>query len=276
MKEILLLLVLLPLISAIQLLLLIFPLKIKSRKTPKDFGLDYEKVEFSTRDGLKLRGWLIKNPKSDKIILMCHGYPFDKGSLLQIAKFLATHYNVLLFDFRYFGESEGKYTTGGLKEVKDVLAALEFLKNKGFEKIGCMGFSMGASALVMSESKDIKAMALDSPYADILKGIESGYLPLPKFMRRFFAFLTFQFGKIFFKNLTKKSPLESMEKIKCSVLFIHNKKDFLIPKENSEILCKKAKNSEIFIFDSFGHCDAFFKYREMYCKIVAEFFKKNL
>ena len=35
---------------------------------PADFGLDYEDVSFSARDGVTLRGWLIKGG-TDKIII---------------------------------------------------------------------------------------------------------------------------------------------------------------------------------------------------------------
>ena len=54
-----------------------------------------------------------------------------------------------LFDFRYFGESEGAYTTAGLLETRDVQAAVEYVKSRSDvnpERIGAMGFSMSASA----------------------------------------------------------------------------------------------------------------------------------
>ena len=38
---------------------------------PADFGLDYEDVEFKTRDGVTLRGWLIKGG-TDKVIIETH------------------------------------------------------------------------------------------------------------------------------------------------------------------------------------------------------------
>ncbi|MEM9669652.1 MAG: hypothetical protein AAF950_12075 [Pseudomonadota bacterium] len=43
-------------------------------KTPADYGLSYQDVEFQTRDGLTLRGWLVSED-ADKIIIMTHfGY----------------------------------------------------------------------------------------------------------------------------------------------------------------------------------------------------------
>ena len=38
---------------------------------PKDFGLNYEDVEFQASDGVTLRGWLIKGG-TDKVIIQSH------------------------------------------------------------------------------------------------------------------------------------------------------------------------------------------------------------
>jgi len=41
-----------------------------------------------------------------------HGYPMDKGNIFGMVSFLAKKYNLLLFDFRAMGKSEGFFTTG--------------------------------------------------------------------------------------------------------------------------------------------------------------------
>ena len=40
-------------------------------ETPKDFGLEFEDVEFRASDGVTLRGWLIKSGM-DKVIIQSH------------------------------------------------------------------------------------------------------------------------------------------------------------------------------------------------------------
>src|SRR3989344_9389033 len=93
------------------------PEKIVSQETPLKYGDNYGDVEFKS-DNLILKGWFISanNFTTNKVIIALHGYPFDKGDILNQTLFLLKDYNLLLFDFRYFGFSEGKYTTLGFKE----------------------------------------------------------------------------------------------------------------------------------------------------------------
>lgn len=63
------------------------PPKIISGVNPKDLGLDYEQVTFTTADTIKIAGWWIPseayvtedNPV--KTIILLHGYPADKGDI---------------------------------------------------------------------------------------------------------------------------------------------------------------------------------------------------
>ncbi|MEK6876218.1 MAG: alpha/beta hydrolase, partial [Nanoarchaeota archaeon] len=84
--------------------------------TPESFDLKYENVTLKTEDGLNLKGWFIPINKSSNTIIVMHGYPTNKADVLPFSMFLLKKFNVLLFDFRSFGESEGSYTTVGYKE----------------------------------------------------------------------------------------------------------------------------------------------------------------
>jgi len=143
------------------------PSKIYSSITPADFGLDFENVSMRTEDGIELKGWLIPKTGSDKIIIGLHGYPADKGDILPTLIFLQKDFNLLLFDFRYLGESSGLYTTIGIKEVNDLLAAVDFAKERGFQKIGVWGFSMGGAVALMTVQRTphINTIVSDSSYA---------------------------------------------------------------------------------------------------------------
>ena len=112
-----------------------------------------ENIRLTASDGVELDGWFIPNTKSDKALIICHGYPMDKGNVLGFTSFLAKDFNLLLFDFRAMGKSGGYFSTGGWRETKDVTAAVNFLKAKGFAHIGAFGFSMGAILACMVGSK---------------------------------------------------------------------------------------------------------------------------
>src|SRR3970040_1993558 len=62
-------------------------------------------------------------------------------------------FNLLLFDFRYLGKSDGSYSSAGAKEVEDLLAAIRFLKGRGIKKVGVWGFSMGGAVALMAIEK---------------------------------------------------------------------------------------------------------------------------
>src|SRR3989344_4582516 len=144
----------------------IHPQKIITNLAPSDFGLNYEEVLFNSADGIKLSGWFIPHNKTKSTVIVMHGYPADKANLLGVTEFLAKDFNVLLFDFRSFGKSEGKYTTAGYLERNDLLGAIQYLEEeKNLTKIGLYGFSLGGAVALMTNHKNIKAVATDSAYA---------------------------------------------------------------------------------------------------------------
>jgi pimeloyl-ACP methyl ester carboxylesterase len=135
--------------------------------TPESLGMGYENISFQTRDGLTLRGWFIPS-KTNRTIVVLHGYPFNKGNILDFAKFLHPLFQLFLFDFRAMGESDGKIATGGLKEQDDLKSALAFLRaRKDVGEIGVYGFSYGASIALLAapQEKGIKAIVADSGFS---------------------------------------------------------------------------------------------------------------
>ncbi len=269
------------LLSLLNFFLSIHPLKYKSRAVPSDFNLSYEYVEFLTKDNLKIKGWFIPSNYSKAAIIVAHGYPFDKGNVLILAPFLQKHYNLLFFDFRYFGESEGKYTTAGYKEVNDFLAAVEYLKtrdNIDDRKIGAIGFSLGASTILMSKSSDIKAIVADSAYANIDNVLKSMYFIFPGFLKLPFVYLTKIYARIFLRiNPDEDSPGRSIKELKAPALLIHSKLDSQIPAENSDILYHaRTENTELWLLENIEHGFSYSSYKEEYEKRVLNFFDRHL
>jgi fermentation-respiration switch protein FrsA (DUF1100 family) len=84
-------------------------------------------------------------------------------------------YNVLLFDTRAQGSSEGSYIGLGYLEVLDVHAAVDFILSQSTqERIGIMGYSMGAVAAIVAAAEDtrIQAVAAISPFASLRDTVE--------------------------------------------------------------------------------------------------------
>jgi len=262
--------------SLLTFLLSIFPLRTVTPITPLDIGLDYEEIQLKTNDNIKLAAWFIPQNKSDKVIVVSHGYPFDKGNVLSFAPFLHPNYNLLFFDFRAMGKSGGKYTTAGYKEINDFNAAVDYLNDRGFKKIGTIGFSLGASTAIMADNPHVKAIVADSPYANLQKMVEQQY-SIFSILKWPFVFLTNIYGRLLFKiDISQVSPALAAKNSSIPILLIHGKNDNEIPVENSEIIHKANPKNELWILDNVGHGQSHFVKQEEYEKKVLDFFDKHL
>lgn len=140
---------------------------------PEQYGLRYERVSFTTRDGLELKGWFIPSTGGDKrTLIMCHGWGDNKGELLKQTYFLNENggFNLFYFDFRSHGESAGEVTSIGPLETADFDAAVAWLrahKPELADRVGVFGLSMGAAVTVVSmpAHPDLRCAVVESPYS---------------------------------------------------------------------------------------------------------------
>ena len=235
-----------------------------------------ENIRLTTSDGVALDGWFIPNAKSDKAVIICHGYPMDKGNVLGFTSFLSKDFNLLLFDFRAMGKSGGFFSTGGLRETKDVTAAVNFLKAKGFTRIGAFGFSMGAATLAMAKNEEIKARVLDATYANLTRELDFVFKDFGAF-RIPLLWLIRAWNLVFLQvSADSVAPENFIAGIKTPVLLIHGDSDTQVPVDNSLTLHKIAKQTELWIIKSAGHGETADIGGAEYDKRITEFFSKNL
>jgi len=253
------------------------PPKIVSNLTPKDLGLNYEDVTFTTEDNVTLRGWFIHHKQApQKTIIGLHGYPADKGNILPVIAFLSQKYSLLLFDFRYLGASGGRYSTIGAEEIRDVRSAIAFLKSRGVKEVGVWGFSMGAAVALMAAPNlpEIKAVVSESSYAQLdLMAPVLFQIPI---LRYPLAWLTGLWARLFLGiNLKKVSPKDSVKNLNIPVLIIHSKGDPLITFQHALLLQEALKNNtkaEFWFHDDLFHAQLGADYQ----KRIGDFFAANL
>jgi dipeptidyl aminopeptidase/acylaminoacyl peptidase len=253
------LIVFLPLFN---LLLGVHPPRFETDDDPKKYGLDYESVSFSTSDGLTLRGWFIPAAtvlgeglqqgemawNTCATILVGHGYPFDKANILRHALFLHPRFHLLVFDFRYFGESEGSYTTAGLLETRDVQAAVDYVKSRSDvnpERIGALGFSMSASAFILTRHPDVKAIVADSPYAALEGLIARQFFFLPGFTKWPLVAMTKLYARILLGvRVSDAAPADVVRDLNTPLLLIHGDADSQVPIEHSQTIYAQADHDK--------------------------------
>ncbi len=219
---------------------------------PEDYGLMFQNVSFiSDQDHLLLKGWWIpaqldgEKVASTNTVIFAHGYgdvrTQEKISVLKLARRLTSEgYNVLLFDFRGSGQSEGDFVTIGQFEKDDLLSAAQFAKAEmGSERVSIIGWSMGAvtSILAMVESDDIQVVIADSPFADLRAYLEENlpywsYLPSYPFTPLIINIIPYLSGI----DADSVSPVHSVANMDKDdrLLLIHSTSDIAIPSENSE------------------------------------------
>ena len=253
------------------------PPKIISSHTPRDLKMNYEDVSFKTADGLTLRGWYIPSGKgTQKTLILLHGYPADKGNILPALAFLHEDFNLLLFDFRYLGSSEGSYSTAGAKEVEDLLAAIQFLKSREVKEVGVWGFSMGGAVTLMAIEKapEIRAVISESSYAS-LADMTFELLPIP-LLNYPIAYLVGIWAKLFLGiDVRDASPADRIRNTKIPVLLIHSSADAVIPFSHARLLQQalaKNPNAEFWFHEQFAHGQLASDYRTR----IKDFFLKHL
>ncbi len=138
------------------------------RVTPADAGMDFETVEFPSRDRLTLFGWYVPGSNGGTIILV-HGHG-GKGiaMIYQASALVARGYGVLMYDQRAHGSSEGDVCTAGWREADDVLGALDYLQGRADvdpERIGVLGISLGGKAALLAAAREegLRAVVAEGP-----------------------------------------------------------------------------------------------------------------
>lgn len=109
----------------------------------------FREVTIATHDGLNLKGLWLERSNALFNLISCSGfYPGKKEGMASLYPLLSSNCNILLFDARGHGESEGKFLRNlhhyGKDEYKDVIAALEFVHVANKKAIVIHGICAGA------------------------------------------------------------------------------------------------------------------------------------
>lgn len=268
----------------------------------------YEEVTFKSKKGnVTLKGaFFAAKPISNKTLIVVHGFGenrFMSGRTEILVKHLIPQgYNILAFDLRGHGKSEGDLISFGYYEKYDVLGAINYLKKRGKEgeEIALLGFSMGAVAAIEAtgEDKRVNAVIADSAIRDlrlyILNDLNSlsddlnsildnlGVAPYYSIFR-YFPFKNnaiLGVAKLYHLNVDEVSPMNTVKNIsKKPIFLIHSKNDRFIPYTNSEAIFKSISdksNVEFWTTAKAGHIGSLKMYPEAYLRKIKTFLDENM
>jgi pimeloyl-ACP methyl ester carboxylesterase len=247
-------------------------------RTAEAVGLAVTPAEFSSTDGVALKGWWNAGNDTMPVIIFSHGLNRSRLEMLERgAESSRRGYGVLLFDLRNHGESARAYTTLGIHESRDICAASRFLKEMAPGRPQILwGVSMGASSALLAAKQcpGFAAIVSDSSFLSFRETIAHHlglYFKLPAFPIANLIVGTTAFRIGF--DPDDGDVEQAVKEIDTPILFIAGSNDRRMPPALAERLLNAAKNpgKKLVVVPDAKHGDAFSSHKDLYLKSVYEF-----
>ncbi|MGH7511358.1 MAG: alpha/beta hydrolase [Gemmatimonadales bacterium] len=229
-------------------------------------GPSAERVEFSSRDGVRLVGWMLPGEPTGSVaavgtwVLICHGNGgniADSGRLRYYAALRSLGLGVLAFDYRGYGESGGTPSEKGL--YADADAAYRYLREQRRIPPGhiiLFGHSLG-SAVAIDLAARVPAAGL------IVEGALTSVVDRAEEIHPWAPLRLFPFNR--YESLSKVGGIVGPK------LFLHATADEIIPMAHGRRLYEAAQPPKVFVELQGGHNDAFAVDSARYFESVAQF-----
>jgi fermentation-respiration switch protein FrsA (DUF1100 family) len=226
--------------------------------TPAQFDLRYEDARFTAEDGVRLHGWWVPGSRAETLVWF-HGNAGNISHRLHNMRQLydLVGVNVLIFDYRGYGQSEGEPSEAGL--YTDAQAALEYIRARGDVDLGRLiyfGRSLGSAVAVeLARTRPPYGLVLETPFTSV-REMSSRLLPGP------LAIIV----PSMFDNLAK------IPELRCPKLFIHGDRDEIVPYEQGRRLYDAAVPPKAFFtIRGAGHNDTYLVGGERYFAKIKAF-----
>ncbi len=230
--------------------------------TPEHVGVPFTPVSFTSADGVRLSGWFVQASKPKGTVLFCHGNGGNISFLMETVKlYPSLGYNLLVFDYRGYGESDGTPSEEGT--YRDAEAAWDYLvKVRGIlpGSIVLVGRSLGGAVAAWLAVRHVPhSLILESVFTS-MKDLASQvypYFPIRLMLRYRYETITF------------------LRELHCPVLIIHSPDDEIVPFSHGRALFDAAKGPKEFLQISGGHNDGYLVSADRYRRGVRAFLARH-
>ncbi len=225
---------------------------------PANVGLKYESVSLVTDDGVNLHGWYLPRAGASKVLLFFHGNAGNISHRLDsLILFHELGLNVLIFDYRGYGQSEGRPSEQGT--YRDAEAAWRFLlEQKGFEAREVILFGRSLGGAVAAN------LAMRHTGAGVI--LESSFTSVEQLAKKYYAFLPVRWiSRIHYDTASIVSRIGS------PILIVHSREDEIIPFEHGQALFALASEPKRFLEIHGSHDQGFYVSGETYRQGLREF-----
>jgi len=217
--------------------LIFFPEKLAPNYT-YSFEGNFKEVNFETGAGISINALHFKADTTKGLVLYFHGNAGSLASWGGVAADFTPHgYDVLIMDFRGYGESTGKIQNEeGLHHDAEFIYK-EMLKEYKEENIIVYGRSIGTGmASKLAAAHAPKQLVLETPYFNFPDLVKNIYPFVPGFLVKY-----------------KLANDTHIPEVKCRVSLIHGTKDEIVPYDHSVRLAPLAKDIRFYTIDGGIH-----------------------
>jgi pimeloyl-ACP methyl ester carboxylesterase len=230
--------------------------------------MDQETISFTTRSGDTLHGVLHQAGGNlpHGAAILCHGMESAKNSekLIFLAESLAARGILALrFDFRYVGESSGRFadiTYSG--EVEDLQAAYELIQSRWPGKTAIFGSSMGGTVALLfaaQNAHDARVAAVVTLAAPVHPENFPTRVLTPQQLQawREYGYTSYHGQRLnvsLLDDLERLDVTTAVRQIACPVLILHGEADEVVPvAEAHELHALLTSPKQLSIFRETDH-----------------------
>ena len=249
-----------------------------------------KKLNFQNSKGDNIVG-ILSNPIDGievPIIVLCHGFTSEKESPTYVnleEKLNKEGVATLRFDFYGHGESDGKFEDITISEaVDDALKAIEFVRERGFSRVGLFGSSFGGitALMVASQVSDLLVLALKAPVSDFhdIELRKRGERGLKEWKEKGYIYWKnnreLKLNYSFFENTKNNIGYNVADKIKIPSIIVHGDQDKDVPIEQSERTSVLIKNCKLEVIEGADHIFTKKEDFDKCTRLISEFIVENV
>lgn len=246
-------------------------------RSPADQGLPYQEVKLTTSDSVTLHAWFIPSPKAQSsapTVLFAHENAGNMGLRVPEFRLLweSISCNILLFDYRGYGESDRSTDINEAGLMRDAHAAWRWLLQQPIDtsQIVLYGRSLGGAVAIQLASQLCDVADGPLPAALI---VGNTFTSIPDLLDSVYPWLAWPVVKDRLLRLAWKS-IEHIAQVQVPIMFIVSSHDEIVPASHTQRLLEAsilAPRIVHHVVEKGGHNDMWIKAGPDYLQWMHEF-----